>query len=523
MLLQRYLAERSNPDEDTAVYYSTVPQAMWVTLLNLSGESPLCNYSLLGKIVTGVVGLFASGLFGIPIGIIGSGFEKVIAEETLDTPDDIEERTQQPTISMATSSQIAIFQFVNGVGSPFAAYFETLIYSLILLTVAIGVLQTVHGLENALHVFEWIAVLTFTVEYILRFYGAPADPDISPGLYNKPWKARFTFLFSFYSVIDLLAIFPMYLAYFMPGSWVDKHDEYLRMLRLIRLLKLEKYFPSITLIDDVLRLKRRSLTVTGYAAGTLWVILSGILYLTEYNDTENGIDNVPLYGCDHDCTMSNRFKSVIDSMVYTCIHLTGDYPIITYDLAARSTCFFMVIAAVGVVSVFSALIAEGFAQVAQSKSVESRKGGGHLQMDTDSGGDWYEYRLNMLTVNQSSPPSSRFGPKVDHWQVQVNNFLNGQEDLNLTTKSWTPFSLAFRTFMMAIIIANVGAVILESVPSIDKKVGNLPGNFFDVFEAISVFIFATEYSLRLFSARKNRNALYSPLVYGKLESILWLL
>jgi hypothetical protein len=156
---------------------------MWVTLLNLSGESPLCNYSLFGKIVTGVVGLFASGLFGIPIGIIGSGFEKVIAEETLDTPDEIEERrTQQPSINAATSSQITIFHLVNGEGSPFAAYFETLIYSLILLTVGIGVLQTVHGFENALHAFEWIAVITFTVEYILRFYGAPADPTISPGL-----------------------------------------------------------------------------------------------------------------------------------------------------------------------------------------------------------------------------------------------------------------------------------------------------------------------------------------------------
>jgi len=126
----------------------------------------------------------------------------------------------------------------------------------------------------------------------------------------------------------------------------------------------------------------------------------------------------------------------------------------------------------------------------------------------------------MLTVNKTSPPSSLFGPKVDHWQIRINRFLNGEEDLHLGTKSWTPLSLAFRTFMMAIIVANVGAVILESVPAIDKKVGNQPGNFFDVFEAISVFIFATEYGLRLFSARKNRNALYSPLVYGKLETYL---
>lgn len=397
-----------------------------------------------------------------------------------------------------------------------AAYFETLIYSLIILTVCIGVLQTVQGFENTLHVFEWVAVITFTIEYILRFYAAPADPDFSPGLLDRPWKARLTFLFSFYSIIDLLAILPMYLAYFMPGSWVDKHDEYLRMLRLIRLLKLEKYFPSITLIDDVLRLKKRSLIITGYAAGTLWVIFAGMLYLAEYNDTENGIDNVPLYGCDNDCTMSDRFKSFMDSMVYTCIHLTGDYPIITYKLAARFACFFMVIAAVGVVSVFSALIAEGFTQIARSKSKENWEGDGFLsQIDTDVGGDWYEYQLNMLKVHKTCPPASRFGPVVDRLQIQVNNFLNGHEDADLGTTVWTPSSLTFRAFMMIIIIANVAAVVLESVPEIDKKVGNQPGNFFDVFEAFSVFIFAIEYSLRLFSAQKNRNALFSPLVYGK--------
>ena len=61
-------------------------------------------------------------------------------------------------------------------------------------------------------------------------------------------------------------------------------------------MKLDKYYPSITLIDDVLRLKRAPLIVTGYAAGTLWIVFSGLLYLAEYKDTINDIDNVPIYG-----------------------------------------------------------------------------------------------------------------------------------------------------------------------------------------------------------------------------------
>jgi hypothetical protein len=33
---------------------------MWVTLLNLSGESPLANYTAAGKVATGILGLFAT-------------------------------------------------------------------------------------------------------------------------------------------------------------------------------------------------------------------------------------------------------------------------------------------------------------------------------------------------------------------------------------------------------------------------------------------------------------------------------
>ena len=67
--------------------------------------------------------------------------------------------------------------------------------------------------------------------------------------------------------------------------------------------------------------------------------------------------------------------------------------------------------------------------------------------------------------------------------------------------------------MMTLIVTNVIAVLVETVPEIDRYVGNQPGNFFDSFEAVSIFFFTLEYGLRVFSARKNVEALYSPLVY----------
>ena len=259
-----YITERDNPDPEMAGFYKTVPDSMWVSLLNLSGESPLCNYSVLGKILTGVIGLFATALFGIPIGILGAGFEEVIEEVTEETPDEDngisgnkasdrgfnESGMESESFlgsSRSTSSSTAenVYKFTNGLGSATSLWFEGMIYLLICLTVFIGIIQTIKGQEDTLSSIEFIAVVIFTIEYILRFIGSTADPEFS-GI-GSPFLRRLRYIFSFYSIIDLFAIIPFYLALALPGGWVDAHDEYFRMLRLLRLLKLDKYVPSMYL------------------------------------------------------------------------------------------------------------------------------------------------------------------------------------------------------------------------------------------------------------------------------------
>lgn len=46
----RYYTERAGPDPSTTPYYQSVPMAMWVTMLNLAGEAPLCDYTAWGKV-----------------------------------------------------------------------------------------------------------------------------------------------------------------------------------------------------------------------------------------------------------------------------------------------------------------------------------------------------------------------------------------------------------------------------------------------------------------------------------------
>ena len=79
------------------------------------------------------------------------------------------------------------------------------------------------------HYFDIFSVVVFTLEYALRFYVAPEDPDFA-GKRN----ARTSYLFSPFAIIDLLAIAPFYLKFL--GIPLDLR--FLRFLRLLRILKL---------------------------------------------------------------------------------------------------------------------------------------------------------------------------------------------------------------------------------------------------------------------------------------------
>ncbi len=252
------------------------------------------------------------------------------------------------------------------------------------------------------------------------------------------------------------------------------------MFRLLRLLKLDKYFPSLTLIDDVFRLKKKALITSSFAAATLWILFAGVMYLAEYKDHSMEIDDVPLYHCTDSCTMSDRYRNFFVSMSYVGIHLTGDFPLVEYDGYGRIICFFIIIAAVGVVSVPSGLIASGFADIVQSKSKKS-------DPSAIAGDDWYEEEYRRL--EGVPPPPSQFGETIDALQFKAHEFLNGVETESSKEVHRSLPSLIFRNVFFILIIGNIIAVITESVPEIDKAVGNENGNFFDFFEGISIVVF----------------------------------
>ncbi len=499
-----YYSERNNPDPNISKYYTSIPNAMWITMLNLSGESPLADFSTCGKIISGIVGVFAVGVFAIPIGLIGACFEDFISElgdnlqREVQTAEKKVKSMELPLIKKSGWNW-NLYAFLDG-RTQSGRVFQSFIAILILATVAQAIIQTVPGVcaeaqkgcPLAMNVFETAAVVIFTVEYCARLVASFEDPVMGNAAIPP-----LAYALSFYGLIDALAIFPYYLA--LVSTRADQIDNYLRLLRMFRLLKLDKFVPSISLIDDVFRAKRTGLLVSTFAAGIFWLVFSSALYLAERED-----------GAEKGCyTEAERFSSVPSTLQYDLILLSGDYPLVDFTTWGRWLNVLQIFVAVGVVAVPSGLIASGFSELLveqkNRKLARRQQAAIHLQRcirgrlarkrfrETVDGAKALEQEKNELILKRKATRSP-----IERAQYSVLRFLGGKMFAGMR----------YRSFIAGLIALNVAAVIIESEPSLGTTYGVAATQtqmFFNIFEAFSVVVFSIDYVGRLFSSPVDGN------------------
>lgn len=143
------------------------------------------------------------------------------------------------------------------------------------------VLETVPSLSgNRIFVFvEWFAVFFFSLEYIGRFIST---------------KPSFKYVFSFFGLVDLLAILP---TYFGVSNFVFlKSARILRILRLLRILRITKIARHKGLrqkgeIDSFKDVSRMNILIYFVALMFGVVILSSLLYIFESSNP--GFESIP--------------------------------------------------------------------------------------------------------------------------------------------------------------------------------------------------------------------------------------
>jgi voltage-gated potassium channel len=173
-----------------------------------------------------------------------------------------------------------IFRTLNGykTNSSYGKKFDLFISTLIVLNVVAFILasypQIQRDLRGFLFWFELFSVIIFSLEYLLGIYTAPLLYPEMPA-----WRAIVRFTFSFYGIIDLVAILPFYLPFMGFGDM--RYIRALRFMRLARLFKLNRHSSNIRMLGDILKEKRKYMIVVVSSVLIILVIAASLMYSIE--------------------------------------------------------------------------------------------------------------------------------------------------------------------------------------------------------------------------------------------------
>jgi len=180
-------------------------------------------------------------------------------------------------------------------------------------------------------------VALFTAEYAYRLYRS---------------KNKIKFIFSFYGIIDLLAILPFYLSMAMDLRTL----RLLRFLRLVQILKLTRYNSAMSRFARAISMAKEELIIFMSAIFIL-------LYLTAF----------AIYHLEHDA-QPDKYISIFDALWWSVVTLTtvgyGDiYPITT---GGRIFTFAILILGLGLVAVPTGIVASALSAVRRQDEQHDR-------------------------------------------------------------------------------------------------------------------------------------------------------
>ncbi len=226
-------------------------------------------------------------------------------------------------------SLISRFRTVNSV---FRQKFDVFVMGLIIISVLSMSVETIPGLSAntlfVLFVIEVVVTIIFTAEYIFRIYAA---------------KKKLSYIFSFYGIIDFLAIAPFYLTLGVNLQAVRAF----RLFRLFQLLKLQRYNSAVARFGKAVKLAKEEV-ILFLIATLILVYLSavGIYYF------ENEVQ-------------PEAFASIFHSLWWAMVTLStvgyGDvYPI---TVGGKVFTAFVIVFGLGIVAVPAGLVASALQEV----------------------------------------------------------------------------------------------------------------------------------------------------------------
>lgn len=173
-----------------------------------------------------------------------------------------------------------MFRIIYRADTPLGRLFDICLLILIFLSTFIVMMESVPSFDLKYHtafvVMEVIISVIFTIEYILRIIT----------IRNKR-----AYIFSFYGIIDLLAIVPFYLSLFFPVTKFFLIIRMLRMLRIFRIMNLLDFMNDGYLLIRAMKNSSRKIYIFLLFLMIFSVIVGSMMYMVEGH--KEGFESIP--------------------------------------------------------------------------------------------------------------------------------------------------------------------------------------------------------------------------------------
>lgn len=219
-------------------------------------------------------------------------------------------------------------------------YFDYVIQALIFLSIVSFSIETIPDLtletRDILYYIEVVCISIFSVEYLVRIYLA---------------KNKLKFIFSFFGIIDLIAILPFFLSF----GFDLRSARVLRFLRVFRLLKLARYNSAMQRFIVAFRMIREELIMFG-AVALILIYLSavGIYYFENEAQPE-------------------QFSSIFSSLWWSVVTLTtvGYGDVFPITIGGRIFTFVILMIGLGIIAIPSGMISSALTEARRQESDEN--------------------------------------------------------------------------------------------------------------------------------------------------------
>ena len=165
--------------------------------------------------------------------------------------------------------------------TPAAQRFDNWLLVTILASLVVVMLDSVEHFHNQyaelFKALEWFFTVLFAIEYGLRLY-------ISP----KPMR----YAFSFFGLVDLLAVLPAILALMFADAQYLMIVRAIRLIRVFRVLKLRQYLSQANFLLVALRGSKQKIIVFLVSVSTLVTVYGALMYVIE--GPANGFTSIPI-------------------------------------------------------------------------------------------------------------------------------------------------------------------------------------------------------------------------------------